>query len=110
MAYGLTATIAGAKLPHARSTTRARPVRLYRKAGSIAEFLLFVVLSAETCTEEETVSQECEYSSWMSLETSLKNERGMYSKDLCCSCLGTLWRMESYSVGCSKEWEMIHAS
>lgn len=39
LADGLTATIAGAKLLHARSATRARPVRLYGKAGSIAEFL-----------------------------------------------------------------------
>jgi hypothetical protein len=63
------ATIAGAKLLHARSATRARPVRLYGKAGSIAEIPSYsvlryslVVLSAKTCIhrERETVSQECQ--------------------------------------------------
>lgn len=64
LADGLAATIAGAKLLHARSATRARPVRLYGKAGSIAEIpscsYFLVVLSAKTCihAERETVSQE----------------------------------------------------
>lgn len=64
LADGLAATIAGAKLLHAQSATRARPLRLYGKAGSIAEipFYSLVVLSAKTCihTQRETVSQECQ--------------------------------------------------